>query len=515
MYQLIQRLGKLLFRRTLRSFEQAQNRPWESQQKCLAQILRHNRDTLFGRHYRFGEIRSPEAFQQQVPVTTYKTMQPFYESISQGASNVLFSDPVISFLMTSGTSGQPKLLPLSRRGLAHFQRQDLIVFAKMLMSSIRSDALRGHFLTFSAPETLPKRVGCYPIGYITGVVATQQPRFLNRLRRIHPRRAVLNMTNWEAKLYLTGLEVADKDIRVMFGMPSNIVAFLRAFISDVAPGLLSDPEAPTEVTRRIRYAMHRGELQMARLWPHMRFLIYGGVDVNPYMPYLRSQFPNLSTLATYWATEAPLGLQFFDKGINPAVDTVFFEFLPADKASESQPLLLNEVKRQTPYRLLITTAGGFYRYDLGDVVSFSRLSPPTIEILGRAGTISSIAGERLLEQQLTEALRGACEATNATVATFCAAPVISAQRTGYDIYVEFLREPGDPARFAETIDAVLRHLNFGYDTERAAQVLSPTRLVRVPSGALEALFTEGHPVKGGGKVPVISESSRLSRLAKT
>jgi hypothetical protein len=454
-------------------------------------------------------------FQQQVPVTTYKTMQPFYESISQGASNVLFPDPVVSFLMTSGTSGQPKLLPLSRRGLAHFQRQDLIVFAKMLMSSIRPDALRGHFLTFSAPETLPNRVGRYPIGYITGVVASQQPRFLNRLRRIHPRRAVLNMTNWETKLYLTGLEVADKDVRVMFGMPSNILAFLRAFVSDVAPRLLSDPEASTEVRRRIRYAMHGGELQLARLWPHMRFLIYGGVDVNPYMPYLRNQFPNLSTLATYWATEAPIGVQFFDQGINPAVDTVFFEFLPADKGSKSQPLLLNEVTLQTPYRLLITTAGGYYRYDLGDVVSFSRLNPPTIEILGRAGTISSIAGERLQEQQLTDALRGACEATKATVATFCAAPVVSSQRTGYDIYVEFLKEPSDPDRFADALDIVLRQLNFGYDSERQAQVIRPARLVRVASGALEALFTEKHPVKGAGKVPVISDSSRLSELANT
>lgn len=113
---------------------------------------------------------------------------------------MLFPYPVVSFLMTSGTSGQPKLIPLSRCGLAHFQRQDLIVFAKMLMNSIRSDARRGHFLTFSAPEILPKQVGLYRVGYITGVVASQQPRFLNRLRRIHPRRAVLNMTNWEAKL---------------------------------------------------------------------------------------------------------------------------------------------------------------------------------------------------------------------------------------------------------------------------------------------------------------------------
>jgi hypothetical protein len=288
MHQLIRRLGKLLFRGTLRSFEQAQNRPWESQQKCLAQILRRSRNTVFGRRFKFAEIRSPEVFQEQVPATTYETMQPFYESISQGIPNVLFPDPVVCFLITSGTRGQPKLLPLFRRGLADVQRQDLIIFAKMLMSSIRSDALGAHLLTFSAPETLPKQVGPYAVGYITGVVASQQPRFLNRFKRIHPRRPILNMTDWEAKLYLTSLEVADKDIRILFGMPSNILAFLRAFVSDVAPRLLSDSKAPTEVRRRIRQATHRGELQLARLWPHMRFLIYGGVDVNPYMPYLRS-----------------------------------------------------------------------------------------------------------------------------------------------------------------------------------------------------------------------------------
>jgi hypothetical protein len=196
------------------------------------------------------------------------------------------------------------------------------------------------------------------------------------------------------------------------------------------------------------------------------------------------------------------------------VDTVFFEFLPVDRPDEGPPLLLSDVKRHTLYRVLITTAGGFYRYDLGDVVTFSRLNPPTIEILGRAGTIASLAGERLLEQQLLDAVRGACETTGATIAAFCAAPVVSAQRTGYDIYVEFVREPGDPTCFAERFDTVLRQLNFSYDAERGAQVISQVRLVRVPSGALEALFMAKHPVKGAGKVPVISELSRLSPLTE-
>jgi glycosyltransferase involved in cell wall biosynthesis len=513
MYQLIRRVGRLAFRRTLRSFEQGQSRPWESQQKCLASILQRNSNTVFGRRFRFANIRTPEAFQERVPVTTYEKMASFYESISRGTPNVLFPDSVVSFLVTSGTSGQPKLVPLSRRGLAGFQRQDLIIFARMLMSSIRSDALSGHLLTFSAPEILPRRMGRYPVGYITGVIASRQPRFLNYLGRIHPRQAVLNMTDWRAKLYLTGFEAADKDIRVMFGMPSNILAFLRAFVSEVGPSLLSDSRTPGEVRRRLRMATRHGELQLGRLWPHMRFLIYGGVDVSPYLPYFRSQFPDLSTLATYWATEAPLGLEFFDQGINPAVDTVFFEFKPVDKGDRSEPLLLSEVKRHTSYRLLITAPGGFYRYDLGDLVSFSRLNPPTMEILGRAGTISSIAGERLLEQQLTHAVRGACEATDAIAATFCATPVASAQQTGYDIYVEFLRPPGDPARFAERLDSILRQENFGYDSERQARVISPARLIRVAPGSLEALFTKEHSVRGAGKVPVISEPSRLSGLA--
>lgn len=512
MPRLIRFLGRIGFRQWIRPFQQALDRPWESQERCLARILKRNKNTLYGKRHGFGGIRTPEAYQQQVPVATYKDMQPYFESISEGTPNVLFPDSVVCFLLTSGTTGRPKLLPLSNAGLADFQRQDMIIFGLILRRALRSDAFSAHLLTFSAPEILPQRKGRYPVGYVTGVLSTQVPSFYKYLNRIHPTGPVLNMTDWKAKLYQTALEVVGQDVRVMLGMPSNIVAFLRALVQDLTPRLLTDASVPTFVKYHLRRSMQDGELRLGKLWPEMRYLIYGGVHVTPYMPFLRSHFDDLSTFAIYWATEGALGLQFYNAGINPALDTVFFEFLPADQPLDTRPLLLSDVKRNTTYHILVTNAGGYYRYDIGDLIRFTKLVPPTIEIVGRSGTVASIAGERLLEQQLVDALQTSCDTTSASITAFTAVPGVSVERTGYDIYVEFLREPKNLSDFEASFDEALRQLNFGYHSERTADVLSSARFFKVPRGTLAKLAEANHPVRGAGKVPVISRPEVVQEL---
>ncbi|MFX1563605.1 MAG: GH3 auxin-responsive promoter family protein [Promethearchaeota archaeon] len=512
MPRLIRLLGRLGFRPWIRPFQKALERPWESQESCLRNIIKRNMNTVYGKHYGFGDIRSPEEYQQQVPISTYNDMQPYFESIGNGTPNVLFPDPVICFLLTSGTSGQPKLLPLSNAGLADFHRQDFIVFGNLLQKALRSDAFSAHLLTFSAPEILPQRKGKYPVGYITGVISTQVPTLYKFFNRIHPTRPVLNMTDWKTKLYQTALETIGQDIRVMFGMPSNIVAFLRALVQDLAPSLLSDDKTSTFIKNHLRRSMVGGELQLNKLWPEMRTLIYGGVHVEPYLPFLKSHFESLATIAIYWATEGALGLQVFDEGINLALDTVFFEFLPEGQLSDVKPLMLSDVKRKTTYHILITTVGGFYRYDIGDLIQFTNLDPPTIEIVGRAGTVASIAGERLLEQQVVDALKRSCDAVSASIAAFTVVPNVSAKRTGYDIYVEFLREPKSLTDFETSFDEALCQLNFGFQSEREADVLSATRFFKVPEGTLARLAEANHPVQGAGKIPVISQPEILQQL---
>jgi hypothetical protein len=165
--------------------------------------------------------------------------------------------------------------------------------------------------------------------------------------------------------------------------------------------------------------------------------------------------------------------------------------------------LLTEVKPGVIYRPIITTSGGFYRYDLGDHIRFTKLNPPTIEIIGRAKTVASLVGERLQEEQLVGALRAACKAICATVGSFTAVPLVTRERTAYDIYIEFLKTPKDLADFEARFDEELRKLNHSYNYERNADVISPARFIKLKPGSLEKRAAAKHSVDGAGKVPVV------------
>jgi hypothetical protein len=61
-----------------------------------------------------------------------------------------------------------------------------------------------------------------------------------------------------------------------------------------------------------------------------------------------------------------------------------FEFVPADQAGQRQPprLTLGEVRPGVPYEVAITSPAGWWACRSGLVVSFDRLEPPVIRVVG-------------------------------------------------------------------------------------------------------------------------------------
>ncbi len=515
MVGVLQLLGKALFGRKVKSFLRGLERPQEAQEKCLRRILRRSQGTVFGRHHKFSGIDSPEAYQEQVPLTTYDDMKPFYESISLGAENVLYPDKTYQFMITSGTTGRQKYIPLSFFSLQENRDLNMLVLAKLFSLAKGFDGLGAHTFSFSAPAVIPEyKFGKYKCGYLTGIIGAKgakQAGLLSQLNRVWPSDKVLNMTDWAEKSYSLALEILPLKLRAMMGLPSNLCSFFRSLVFDIAPKMMSDPQISSKIKDKLRKSMHRGEIDLGKLWPRMNVIVYGGIHIDPYLPFLESYFTPLYPLAVYQATEGYLGLEWYDGGINPNLNTVFFEFIPADEPN-ARPLLLSEIRRGVIYRPIITTSGGFYRYDLGDHVLFTKLNPPSIKIIGRAGTVASLVGERLQEAQLNNALQAACVATGATIGAFMAVPVVTRERTAYDIYVEFLSEPSDLAEFEACFDEELRKLNHSYNYERRADVIAPARFIKLVPRTLERIPYAKHKVDGAGKVPAIGTLELVKQL---
>jgi hypothetical protein len=101
------------------------------------------------------------------------------------------------------------------------------------------------------------------------------------------------------------------------------------------------------------------------------------------------------------ATEAFVSIPRVSQGAPVlAVRSHFFEFQPADAVSASsydRQLLADELTVGREYRVIVTTSGGLYRYQLHDqvlVVGFEKQAP-LLRFVGKADSTSDLVGEKL------------------------------------------------------------------------------------------------------------------------
>jgi len=73
--------------------------------------------------------------------------------------------------------------------------------------------------------------------------------------------------------------------------------------------------------------------------------------------------------------------------------------------------------------LVITTNAGLWRYNIGDTVKFTSLSPHRIKISGRTKHFINAFGEEVIIENAEAAVTRACELTGAVIDNFTAAPI--------------------------------------------------------------------------------------------
>ena len=83
------------------------------------------------------------------------------------------------------------------------------------------------------------------------------------------------------------------------------------------------------------------------------------------------------------ASEAPLALHLLPDGLRGvmAYNAAFFEFLDVQAGADQAPLRLDELRAGASYAVVVTQAGGFCRYVLGDL----------LEVTGHAGETPMVA----------------------------------------------------------------------------------------------------------------------------
>ncbi len=115
LYFLLAKLGHYRFVKGSRNLQKAQA-------GYLLKLLNRNSNSEYGKKNNFRIIKSVDQYQIQAPIIEYSDIVPYITKILQGSKEVLTSEKVNRFSLTSGTTEHNKLIPFTRSLKIEFNR---------------------------------------------------------------------------------------------------------------------------------------------------------------------------------------------------------------------------------------------------------------------------------------------------------------------------------------------------------------------------------------------------------
>jgi len=102
------------------------NRASKNGKKTLARTLRNilddSQNTVYGKEHHFEEIlraKTPDElftlYQKHIKISDYEDFRPYVDRHKNGEANILFPGKPILYATTSGTTKEPKWVPITER----------------------------------------------------------------------------------------------------------------------------------------------------------------------------------------------------------------------------------------------------------------------------------------------------------------------------------------------------------------------------------------------------------------
>ncbi len=489
---IMRRLIGVVAKRKQKLIEQVLNHPITMMEEKLEHILTRHQDTVIGKKLCFGDIASPDEYRNRVPLMDSKSMARYLKMVYENPTGqILTADPVVWYLQTSGTTGLPKQLPITDHGLKQVAKGSMLGWMGFLAQDPENSKLvDGPLVTFGAPAMIDEINGV-PVGYATGVYAKHQNKIFQRL--IKPGQEVFDIQDMDEKMWEYAKVIATHDVTALQGITTLNLALIRRLQEHYGPALLDEFKG-TKYEAKIRDALYDDRLDVAELCPDMRLFLASGIDTDPYRTWIEQTFPNVTIWEFYGASEGFMAHQLLSgNGMQLATNLNYFEFIPESQVGIPNPevIPLSEVKMNGRYEIVVTNDQGFYRYRIGDMVTFSSTDPYTITSVSRKGRVINLSGEKLTEAHVSNAMKTACMKTDTEVTDFT---VVGVVRDGLPYYViaALFSSEVDPVDFVRSFEDYLKSVNMEFKIVRETGALGATRIYRMQSSVFEDRIKEHH-----------------------
>lgn len=403
----------------------------------LRELLEIYSDSEFGRAFGFESIRNPEDFRAAIPPMDYDAHRTWIERAAAGEKRVLACDEPIGFERTSGTSSQAKWIPLTS-GLQEEFARGLATWFGAWQTRMPAVFEGRAYWAISPPGMNPETTaGGLPVGMTSD--AAYFPSDIGE-----------RLAKW--------LVIPDSS------------GDAGSLFEETAASLLSAPDlsvvsvwSPTfllGIDAAVR--RQRGDHPWREIWPHLALVsCWADASSALWIPRLQARLGGVpiegkGLLATEGITSVPDAVNGSPR---LAAECHFHEFL--DESGKFTPL--SDLRIGGIYEVLLTTAGGLFRYRSGDRVRITNGGTrelPQFRFIGRAGSFSDLIGEKLHEDHALQALAGR------------GFLVADPSRPGYDLWLE---EPS----FSGAVEICLRQ-NPYFDQALALHQLAPLKVRRLP-----------------------------------
>jgi len=496
----------MVHHRWWKPFIKQTHQPQAVQQGLLERILSTQAETTFGKKYGFSRLRGYHEFRLGVPIHTYEELRPFIHAQENTSALQLNHEQPERYALTSGTTGQPKIIPLlpsTRQMLRRYQL--LSTFAQYQgMPKI----FQGKMLVIAGQEIEGYLESGTPYGSMSGMLAAALPSALQS-KCLLPE-VIHGLTDFQQKyLYLAAWALSESDLSVVgTANPSTFLMLLdmgRKHFFQLVNQLEVHRKKPSSSSipfpriskGRLRFLQsligHEDQLTVEALWPKLKAVVtWTGGSCGALIPRLQSRLPEKTAIVEmgYLSSEF-LGSLNVDVQKNQCVPTFqenFFEFVEQTDwdANRSNTVTLAQLERGKQYYVLATTLNGLYRYFINDLIEvtdwFHRT--PTIRFVQKGKGVTNLTGEKLYEFHLMSAVNAIQQAYQITVGFYV---MLADPRTlQYTLYLEH-----PPLDFfaGYKLEQHLGKANLEFQAKRASGRLQPLRVVYLREGT-GAAYTE-------------------------
>ncbi|MFP4059965.1 MAG: GH3 auxin-responsive promoter family protein [Bacteroidales bacterium] len=468
--------------------------PSDVQHETLFKLLGKAKNTEWGEKYDYSSIPDIKTYQQRIPIQTYEDVSPFVQRLRNGEQNLIWPSEIKWFAKSSGTTSEKsKFIPVSKEALedCHF-RGGKDIIAIYTQNYPETSILKGKGLTLGGSHTINNFSNQSYYGDLSAILIENLPFWVEFIKT--PRPEIALIPEWEEKIEKLSNITIKENVTNIAGVPSWTLVLIKYILEKT------------------------GKKNLLEVWPNLELFTHGGVSFDPYREQFRKLIPsdNMHYLETYNASEG-----FFAIQDDPAVNDmllmldlgIFYEFIPANRIHEDNPpsYTIGEVEKDVNYAMVISTNGGLWRYMIGDTVKFTSLFPHKIKITGRTKMFINAFGEEVIIDNAENALRMACEKTNAVINEYTAGPIYMDDNTkgAHEWLIEFEKEPDNPEAFTEALDKALMSLNSDYEAKRYKNfTLDPPRVVNLAKGTFYNWFNDKGKLGGQNKMPRLSNDRK-------